>query len=70
MFGTGFLLKFNIEDKLFFCLMTNEHVINEKIIESKKAIEFLFDLEKEKRTIILDKKQRIIKDFKDLDITV
>ena len=68
--GTGFLLKFDIETKLFFCLMTNYHVINKEIIESKKALFIQFDFENERKNIILDKKQRIIQYFENLDITV
>ena len=34
--GTGFLLKFLIGNQKFLCLMTNEHVIRQEFIESKK----------------------------------
>ena len=68
--GTGFLLKFLIENKYFFCLITNYHVINKEIIDSKRKLFFLFNFENERRSIILDTKQRIIKGFENLDITV
>ena len=67
--GTGFLLKFYIEANPFFCLMTNYHVIKKEIVESNKTLFIQFDFENERKNIILDKKQRIIQYFENLDIT-
>jgi len=32
--GTGFLLKFYIDQELFYCLMSNEHIIKNNIIQN------------------------------------
>ena len=50
--------------------MTNYHVIDKEIIESKRKLLILFDFENMRNSIILDTKQRIIKGFENLDITV
>ena len=34
--GTGFLIKLYKENKPFYCLMTNEHLINKETIEGEK----------------------------------
>jgi len=34
--GTGFLIKLFKKDNPFYCLMTNEHVINKEIVELKE----------------------------------
>ena len=70
--GTGFLIKLYKGDNPFFCLMTNEHVISKDIIESNKKIEIFYDHEKEMRTIILNKNERYIEEYTDmeLDITI
>ena len=75
-YGTGFLIKFDIiKGKPFFCLMTNEHVLKKEFIESKKDFDLYFDFEKQHIRIKLDRKERIIKDYKffdgeKLDITI
>ena len=68
--GTGFLLKFHIEEKLFFYLMTNFHFISEDIILSKKEIEIYYNFENEKRNIKLNQYERLIEWYKYLDITM
>ena len=45
-------------------------MISSETIESNKTIDLFYDIENEHRNIILDKKKRIIKDFKKLDITI
>ena len=76
MSGNGFLLNFEINEEPFFWLITNEHIINMEIIESKKTIDLYYDFGNQSRKIKLDINQRIIKDykdfdnFKDLDITI
>ena len=34
-YGTGFLLRFYIEQETFYCLISNEHLISEDIINNK-----------------------------------
>ena len=68
--GTGFLIKLYKGDNPFFCLMTNEHVISKDIIESNKKIEIFYDYEKEMRTIILNKNERYIEEYTDMDLDI
>ena len=44
-YGTGFLLKFFIEQERFYCLITNEHVITNNIIKSQNDIFVSYDCE-------------------------
>ena len=68
--GSGFLLKFiNENNEIFFCLMTNEHVITKKMIKNKEEIKISFDKTIQK-PIILDDDIRFIKEFKDLDLDI
>ena len=69
-FSTGFLIKLFKKDKPFYCLMTNEHVIKNEFIYSKKNVEIFYDYEKQKKIITLDKMDRLIQDFFILDITI
>ena len=52
--------------------MSNEHVINEDMIQNEKTIYIYYDNEFKLSVIKLDKKERYIKSFKDisLDVTV
>ena len=36
--GSGFLLKFNFNQELFYCLISNEHVIRDDIIKNNNII--------------------------------
>jgi len=71
--GTGFLIKINTNtnDSKFF-LMTNEHVIKNEFIERNEIITFYYDNGFKFKTIRLDKKERIIIEFKNilLDIII
>ena len=67
--GSGFLIKFSeYEEDNFYYLMTCEHVIKKELINQKAKINFSYDNGHKSKEIILDKKKRIIKDFKDIDI--
>ena len=45
--GTGFLIQlFKGNNKPFFCLMTCEHFITEKMIESKESVQVLYNTER------------------------
>ncbi len=52
--------------------MTNSNLITTEIIDSQKEIEIYYDFEKEKKSIILDKKEREINEYNtnNLDITI
>ena len=56
----------------FFCLVTNEHVINENLIQQGARIEFRYDGERKHRKIYLNTYERFIRHYKDygLDATV
>ena len=66
--GSGFFIKFSKINKPFYCLMTNEHVINSQMILNKEEINIRFDNKKRELTIKLNEKERIIKTFKYLKI--
>lgn len=70
--GTGFLLAFDIEKERFYCLISNEHVIEEKLLNKDNDIYFSYDNEFKKVNINLNNKERYMKSFKDigLDITI
>jgi len=71
--GAGFLLKFYIGQELFYCLISNEHVIKDDIIKNNSIINIIYyDNESKKGNIKLKNKKRYIKSFIDigLDITV
>jgi len=69
--GSGFLIKFFKRNKDFFCLMTNEHIITEEIINQKETITFYYDSESKTKDIDLYSDKRYIKHFKNnIDATV
>ena len=70
--GTGFLIKLCLKDAPLFCLMTNEHIITKEMIENNDEIEVYYDNQKERIKIVLDNRERFIRNFKDknLDYTV
>ena len=68
--GSGFLIKLFINVKQIFCLMTNQHVITEKMIKSNEIIDVKYKYEKKWIKIKLDEKERFIKYNKTLDITI
>ena len=71
-YGTGFLLRFDIEQETFCCLVTNEHVISEDIINNQSNIKVSYDNEFKSVALKLDQNNRYIKSFIDegLDITI
>ena len=64
----GFLIKFFKNDKDFYCLMTNEHIITQEMINKKEKITFYYDNDKIVKEIFLNSNERYIKDFKDMNI--
>ena len=69
-FGTGFLLRFPIDQEAFYCFVSNEHVISNDIINNEDFIYISYDSEFKSAKIKLDKNKRFIKSFKDIDITI
>ena len=71
--GSGFFLKFERNNKLFYCLMTNQHVINLEIVKMKKEITIYYNNEQKSLTVLLDDQDRIIVCFKEIlniDVTL
>ena len=71
--GTGFFLKFERNNKPFFCLMTNEHIITPDMINEIKKIIVKYFNETISLKIKLDQEERIIICFKELlglDVTL
>ena len=68
--GSGFLIKLEKTNKPFYCLLSNEHVITKEMIESKKKkkINVSYDNENKQFEIILNDKERFIKDYTYIDI--
>ena len=65
--ASGFLLKFiRNNNKPFYCLMTNEHVITDDLVQSKKEISIINEDAKIKLFLKLDEEDRIIKCFKEI----
>ena len=71
--GSGFFLKFERNNKLFYCLMTNQHVIESKLVEMKNEITIYYGNESKILRIKLDEQERIIICFEEIlniDITL
>ena len=66
--GSGFLMKTKKGNNIFFCLVTNEHVITKQMVKTKSIIEISYDNETKKFRIILDKSQRFIMDYRYMNI--
>ena len=65
IYGTGFLMELQKEKNPFYCLITNEHVIPEDLIENNTEIEILYakDTQEEIFKIKLNKKERFIRNY-------
>ena len=78
LFGSGFFMKYKINEKYYYYLVSCEHVITTDLIQKKETIKILYDndinnIELRMLDIKLDKNERYIKAFKDimdLDITI
>ena len=68
--ATGFFIQLYKDGKELFCLMTNHHVIEKEIIESKVIINIKYKYEKKLKQIKLDEKERYIKYNKEMDFTI
>ena len=65
--GSGFFLKYSIDNKYFYCLMTNEHIITNDLIKYKKKITVYYDNEFKNININLNKEERYIQNFQEID---
>ena len=70
IYGTGFLLRFSIDQESFYCLVSNEHVISKDIINNENNIYISYDSEFKSVNIKLNKNKRYIKSFKDINLDV
>ena len=68
--GTGFLLAFRIDQESFYCLVSNEHVINKKLLNSDINIYISYDSEFRSAYINLNKNKRYMKSFKDIGLDI
>ena len=71
--GSGFFLKIKRNNKPFYCLLTNQHIITKDMVDNKETIEIIYDNEKRKLDLSLNIRKRIIvcfEDFLELDITL
>ena len=70
--ASGFFLKLERNNKEFYCLMTNAHVITKKMITNQEKIKIKYDNETKEINLELNEKERIIFCFMDfgIDITI
>ena len=68
--GTGFLIKLFKNYKEIFCLLTNEHVVKSEYIESNQIMYLYYDCENKYNIIKLNKLERFIKFYEDMDVTI
>ena len=68
--ATGFLIKLYKDEKELYCLMTNEHVIKKKMIDSKEIINVKYNYENKWIQIKLDSNKRFITHNSTLDFTI
>ena len=70
--GSGFFLKFLINGKFYYWLVTNEHVITKEMINNKNTIQVYYNIENNNINIKLQQDERYIQTFKEykVDITV
>ena len=66
--ASGFFIKFCKNNKPFYCLMTNEHVVDKPMLLNKEEIKIKFDNKQKELTLKLDKRERLMKTFEYLKI--
>ena len=69
---TGFFMKINLNKKKYCFLLTCEHSLSQENIDSEITIEIYYgnNKQEEKKEIKLDKNQRIIKCYKEFDVSL
>ena len=70
--SSGFLIQLLKGEKEFYCLIMNELIITKEMIKQKISIDIYYDNQSKFINIELNPDERLIKEFKDiqLDITV
>ena len=70
--ASGFFLQLKRNNKNFYCLMTNAHVVNEDMIKNKEKIKIKYDIEEKELNLELNEEERIINCLKDFgyDISI
>ena len=71
--SSGFFLKFERNEKLFHCLMTNTHALKVERVKNKEKIIIKYDNENKELSIDLNSDERIILDFQkdnNIDISI
>ena len=66
--GSGFFLKFLINGKFYYWLVTNEHVITKEMINNKYIVNVSYNIESKNINIKLDQNERYIKTFKEYKV--
>ena len=64
--ASGFFLKFERNNRPFYCLMTNQHVIKSKYVEKKQKIRIIYDNRNKYLDLTLDREERIIICFEEV----
>ena len=67
-YSSGFFIKLKFNDKQKYFIMTCEHMIDSKMINKNETIKIIYDQKTKSNKIKLDRKERIIQDFKFLNI--
>ena len=68
--ASGFFLQLKRNNKNFYCLMTNAHVVKEEMIERKEKIKIRYNNEKNELNLELNKKERIIICYEEFNIDI
>jgi hypothetical protein len=67
-YSSGFFIKLKFNDEQKYFIMTCEHIINDGMINKNETIKIIYDQRTKSDKIKLDRKERIIQDFKFLNI--
>ena len=68
--GSGFFMKFLRNKKLFYCLVTNEHVIQQSMVENRDKIMIKYENKTKEFSLELNEKERIIVCFGNYPINI
>ena len=62
--ASGFFLQLKRNNKNFYCLMTNAHVVTKDMIKNKEKIKIKYDIEEKELNLELNEEERIINCYK------
>ena len=68
--GSGFFMKFLRNKKLFYCLVTNEHVIQQSMVKNRDKIMIKYENKTKEFLLELNEKERIIVCFGNYPINI